>query len=114
MVTLALSGRIVAAVLVTVGMFIPLINFLVMLGAFIWGGLRGHDWLASDETLLPQQVATFQTFLDRVGRYFFWVVVVALGLWILLLVVGVGGSMMRWNQNGGEAMQMFQALESLE
>ncbi|USN55635.1 MAG: hypothetical protein H6765_03445 [Candidatus Peribacteria bacterium] len=45
--------------------------------------------MANDDSLTPAQRASYGTFLDRVGRYFFWLVLVVMAVWLAIITIGV-------------------------
>ncbi len=66
MIYLALTRRYVRAVLAVIGLFIPFVNFVVMIALFIVGGLKGNHWMNTDSSLTAEQKNTYVTFLDRI------------------------------------------------
>lgn len=113
---LAITRRLVAAILLTIGLFIPFLNFVVMIVLFIWGGLQGRSWLESDTTLSAQQRKTYGDFFDRLGLYFFRVAVIMFVIWMLVVLLGLsmGGLFMNSSETQMQGMEFLQDLEQMQ
>ena len=114
LIYLALAKKFAWAVVATLALLIPFLNFVMMIVLFIVGGLKGKAWIDSDDSMTPATKKTFTTFFDRVGRYIFLLVLVVLILSLLMVILGVGTWLRRFNNWGLDMLQNLQGLEGLE